>query len=259
MLLLLEVAIYIPQHSSFPQLPLSMVAHGPKLLPDLVLSSRDGLLGMWRLGAPWDLAIVRWSSSGSRAEEVKQKVGLLSWTSRESTLIFFKAHLEGSHGLECWNVRGLTRAWQHLNSTCSKLKIRASLRVGNWGREIRDNVGPLLNKGGVLVMGDAEKVEMLNSFFASAFTSVSAPRVSWTLEGRERAWESKSFSLVVEGVLPEHLGGMHVHKSMGLDGMLRELAEEIAKPLSVWVDGGEQWTSTTLTSARLLIQSPTTS
>lgn len=32
-------------------------------------------------------------------------------------------------------------------------------------------MGPLLNEGGVQVMGDAEKVEILNAFFPSVFAS----------------------------------------------------------------------------------------
>lgn len=32
-------------------------------------------------------------------------------------------------------------------------------------RKTRENVSPLLNDRGVLVMGDAEKVEILNAFF----------------------------------------------------------------------------------------------
>jgi len=35
----------------------------------------------------------------------------------------------------------------------------------------RDNMGPLLNEVGVLVMEDAEKAELLNAFFASVFSA----------------------------------------------------------------------------------------
>ena len=46
----------------------------------------------------------------------------------------------------------------------------------------------LLSEGGVLVTGDAEKVEMLNTFFALVFASKSPPWDSWTLEGESRKW-----------------------------------------------------------------------
>ena len=78
------------------------------------------------------------------------------------------------------------------------------------------NVGPLLNKGGVLVTGDVEKMEILNAFFASLFTSKTSPRSSGDREC---------------------LGGINVHKAKGPDGMhphvLGELAELTAEYLSI--------------------------
>jgi len=80
-------------------------------------------------------------------------------------------------------------------------------------------VSLLLSEGGVLVTGDAEKVEMLNTFFALVFASKSPPWDSWTLEGRGRVQEMVSFPLVEEWVVREHLGGISMHKSMGPNGM----------------------------------------
>jgi len=59
----------------------------------------------------------------------------------------------------------------------------------NSKRKTRDNVGPLLNEGGVLVMGDAEKAEILNAFFASVFASRTLPRDSSPLAIGQRVWE----------------------------------------------------------------------
>lgn len=53
----------------------------------------------------------------------------------------FRAYLEISHGLECLKVRKPRKAGQHLNSTSSKLKISASLRLGNQEREAGDLCG----------------------------------------------------------------------------------------------------------------------
>ena len=50
-------------------------------------------------------------------------------------------------------------------------------------------MGPLLNKGGVLVTGDAKKAEISNAFFASVFVSRTLPRDSSPLAIGQRVWE----------------------------------------------------------------------
>ena len=52
---------------------------------------------------------------------------------------------------------------------------------------VRKNVGPLLNKLGVLVTEDAGKAELLNACFASVFTTKAVPQESQALEVREEA------------------------------------------------------------------------
>jgi len=54
-------------------------------------------------------------------------------------------------------------------------------------RKARDNVGPLLNEVGILVMEDAEKAELLNAFFTSVFSIKADPQKSQALEVREEA------------------------------------------------------------------------
>ena len=49
------------------------------------------------------------------------------------------------------------------------------LKYVNSKRKTRDNVGPLLNEGVVLVTRDAEKAEILNAFFALVFASKASP------------------------------------------------------------------------------------
>ncbi|GAB0206830.1 hypothetical protein GRJ2_003148600 [Grus japonensis] len=53
-------------------------------------------------------------------------------------------------------------------------------------RKTRENVGPLLNEVGALVMEDTEKAELLNAFFASVFTAKVDPQESQALEVGEK-------------------------------------------------------------------------
>lgn len=55
-----------------------------------------------------------------------------------------------------------------------------------------ENVGPLLNQKSVLVAEDAEKAELLNAFFSSAFTDETGLQNSQTSEAREVSWEKEN-------------------------------------------------------------------
>ncbi|GAB0204273.1 mitochondrial enolase superfamily member 1 [Grus japonensis] len=90
---------------------------------------------------------------------------------------------------------------------------------------------------GDLLSQDMEKVEVVNDSFASVFTDKASSHTAQIAEGKGRGWENAELPTVGEDQVRDHRRNLKVHKPMGPDEMhpqvLRELVDEVAKPLSV--------------------------
>jgi len=127
--------------------------------------------------------------------------------------------------------------YRNVVKACRDATRKAKLHLEfNWARDVkdnkksffkyisssqktRDNVGPLLNEVGSLVMEDTLKAVLLNAFFASAFIAKASSQESQALEVREKAHRKDDLPLVEEDCLRAHLSNLDTHQSMGPDGM----------------------------------------
>lgn len=100
----------------------------------------------------------------------------------------------------------------------------------NGKRKTRENVDPVLNGTGTLVIQDMEKTKILNAFLASVFTRNTGFQLPKDLETRGKVWNKENVPLAEEDQFRAYLSKLDIHTSMALMKFTRVL-RELTMPL----------------------------
>jgi len=154
--------------------------------------------------------------------------------------------------------RGLVRSHgEEIRKSKAQIELRLAIVVRdkkkcfykylNHKKRAKENLHPLLDWGENTANKDDEKAEVLSAFFVSVFnsqTGYSQGTQTPLLEDRDGAQNKPP--IIQEEAVKDLLCHLDAYRSMGLDGIharvLRELAEELAKPLFImyqqsWLTG----------------------
>ncbi|KAK4809857.1 hypothetical protein QYF61_021317 [Mycteria americana] len=114
-------------------------------------------------------------------------------------------------------------------------------------RRAKENLQPLVDRGGNTVTKAEEKAEVLNAFFASVFNSrAECSMGTQPLEMEDRDGDPNGAPIIQGEMVSDLLHHLDTHKSMGPDEIhlrvLKELADVLTKPLSIlyqqsWLTG----------------------
>ncbi|KAK4821972.1 hypothetical protein QYF61_006171, partial [Mycteria americana] len=114
-------------------------------------------------------------------------------------------------------------------------------------RRAKENLQPLVDRGGNTATKDEEKAEVLNAFFALVFNSrANCTLGTQPLELEDRDGDQNGAPIIQGEMVSDLLHHLDTHKSVGPDEIyprvLKELAEVLTKPLSIiyqqsWLTG----------------------